>query len=99
MEIEYGEWTIGNTGHVGRTVVRVIDSPLGKIPAVTWEDYPEGLIPRDVRTRALISQARSTRRRDEYNARRAALSQLLFWAAVGAIQLFAIACVVVILVT
>lgn len=41
-ENEYGEWTRGNTGQVGRTVTSYHQSTPGTwIPMVSWEPHPD----------------------------------------------------------
>lgn len=45
-EDEYGEWTRGNAGEVGRTVTRWVRSlllPGGWMPVVEWETHPDDL--------------------------------------------------------
>lgn len=38
---EYGPWTRGNMGRVGRTVTIWVHSPLGWTPVVDWENHPD----------------------------------------------------------
>lgn len=40
---EYGEWTRGNAGQVGRTVVVHTETPFGWMPMVVWEPHPDEL--------------------------------------------------------